>query len=148
MPKPTIYFDMDGTLFDLYNVPNWLQLLHAENPDPYIRAKPMLNMHTLARRLNRLKRQGYKVGIISWLSMDSSQNYSELVRNRKLRSLNRHLRSVQWDEIHLVKYGTPKHYIAQDKFGIIFDDNEEVRNAWRGRAYTEKEILQILGELS
>lgn len=143
----TIYFDMDGTLFDLYNVENWLDKLRAYDPSPYIEARPMLNMNTLARRLNQLQRENYRLGIISWLSKDSNPLYDEAVRARKIRSLKKHLGSVKWDEIHLVKYGTPKHYIAADKLGFLFDDNDEVRAKWQGRAYPETEIMNILKEL-
>ena len=30
----TIWFDMDGTISDLYAVENWLPMLRAENPKP------------------------------------------------------------------------------------------------------------------
>jgi hypothetical protein len=140
----TIYFDMDGTLFNLYSVSNWLEKLRSFDPSPYIQAAPMLDMRLLAYYLNRLQEQGNKIGIISWLSAQSTKNYDELVRIRKQRSLNKHLHSVQWDEIHMIKYGYPKHYAAKDKNGILFDDNEGVRKAWTGIAYSEKEILSIL----
>ena len=143
----TIYFDMDGTIFDFYGVKDWLPKIRAYDPSPYAIAKPMVNMRVLARHLNSLRRKGYRVGIISWLSKDTNQNYDEVVRTRKRSSLKRHLNSVTFDEVHLVKYGTPKHLVAQDRNGILFDDNEQVRNAWSGTAYTEKEILHILKEL-
>ena len=54
------------------------------------------------------------------------------------------MNSIRWDEVHLVKYGTPKHYIAKTKHGILFDDNEEVRENWNGIAFDEKNILDIL----
>ena len=30
-----IYFDMDGTIADLYNQPNWLKRLREFDPKPY-----------------------------------------------------------------------------------------------------------------
>lgn len=143
----SIYFDMDGTLANLYAVENWLPKLRSSDPSPYAEAIPMLNLRILARYLNRLQEMGYRIGIVSWLSKGSDVNYDELVRIRKLRWLAEHLGSVDWDEIHLVKYGRPKHYIVKDKAGILFDDNAEVRESWKGEAYNEKEILSILKEL-
>ena len=64
----TIYFDMDGTIADLYNVENWLPSLMAEDPTPYLAAAPMWNMEALSLILNELKKQGYKIGLITWLS--------------------------------------------------------------------------------
>ena len=140
----TIYFDMDGTLADLYAVEDWLPKLRNSDPSPYMEAIPMLDLRLLARYLNELQRKGYKLGLISWLSKESTAIYDEAVRARKLRWLKKHLGSVQWDEIHLVKYGRPKHNTVEDKSGILFDDNEEIRNKWKGKALTEKEILATL----
>ena len=64
----TIYFDMDGTIADLYSVDDWLDKLRDENATPYIEAGTLLNMARLARLLNQLQDDGYTIGIISWLS--------------------------------------------------------------------------------
>ena len=40
--KKEIWFDMDGTIADLYGVENWLEMLIAEDPTPYAVAKPLL----------------------------------------------------------------------------------------------------------
>ena len=146
---PTIYFDMDGTIADLYSVNDWLARLRSNDPSPYIKANPMVNMRLLALRLNRLQRiYGYKLGIVSWLSMGSNSYYDELVRLYKRKWLQKHLQSVQWDEIHLVKYGTPKHLVVHDRSGILFDDNHEVRQKWKGEAHDETQILEILRQLT
>ena len=63
-----IYFDMDGTIADLYGVENWLAYLIAEDVKPYADAGVLVNMNSLARVLNRLQRKGYEIGIISWTS--------------------------------------------------------------------------------
>ena len=60
-----INFDMDGTLCDFYGVENWLEYLVARDATPYAVAKPLLNLSALARRLNRLQREGYEINIIS-----------------------------------------------------------------------------------
>lgn len=142
--EKAIYFDMDGTLVDFYGVPDWLPKLRSYDPSPYTQAKPLLNFSLFARYVNILQRLGYTVGIISWLSKDSIPVYDEAVRARKSRYLGNHMNSIQWDEIHLVKYGTPKHHVAKTKRGIIFDDNKEVRETWNGIAFDEKDILNVL----
>ena len=48
-----IYFDMDGTIANLYAVENWLEDLQNKNTRPYEQAKVMLKMNVLARLLNR-----------------------------------------------------------------------------------------------
>lgn len=142
----TIYFDMDGTLADLYAVDNWLDALRAYDPTPYTCAAPMQDLRQLARLLNRLQSNGYKIGIISWLSKESTCEYDEAVRAAKKRWLAQHLPSIVWDEIHLVKYGAPKHFACKDNSGILFDDNEHIRKLWEkyGIAYDVDNIIEVL----
>ena len=48
----TIYFDMDGTIADLYGAKDWLPRLRAYDAKIYAEARPICNMNTLARKLN------------------------------------------------------------------------------------------------
>jgi len=57
-----------------------------------------------------------------------------------------HLHSVSFDEIHIVDYGTPKQNFATSE-DILFDDSEEIRNDWTGKAYEPSQILSILSGL-
>lgn len=140
-----IWFDMDGTIADLYAVDGWLADLQAENTRPYDEAKVMHNMARLARLLNTLQRNGYTIGIISWTSKCGSDLYNGAVALSKLCWLNKHLHSVQWDEIKIVKYGTNKRETCGD--GILFDDEEENRKAWGENAYTPDKIWEVLTAL-
>lgn len=140
----TIFFDMDGTIADLYGVENWLNYLINSDPSPYKNAKPLLNLNSLARILNRLQRTGYHIGIISWLSKNSTESYDEAVTQAKKAWLNKHLASVRFDEIHIVSYGTPKEIFAHNKQDILFDDEEKNRLNWIGKAYNVESILEIL----
>ena len=89
-----IWFDMDGTIADLYGVENWLEDLRAEIPRPYKVAKANVNLSLLARYLNKLRANGYKIGVISWTSMKSSREYEEEVAAAKIHWLINHLPSV------------------------------------------------------
>lgn len=140
----TIFFDMDGTIADLYGVENWLDYLIASDALPYEIAKPLVRLNTLARVLNRLQKQGYKVGVISWLAKNSNTAYDEKVTRAKKEWLKKHLASVNFDEIHIVKYGTPKQNFAKTENDILFDDEEKNRNDWTGKAFDVNEIIKIL----
>ena len=140
----TIYFDMDGTIADLYGVENWLDYLLEKNALPYKIAKPLLRLNTLARLLNRLQSEGYKIGIISWLAKNSSDDYDKAVTKAKENWLNKHLASVKFDTIHIVKYGTPKENFANSENDILFDDEERNRNNWIGKAYDVDNIIEVL----
>lgn len=140
-----IWFDMDGTIADLYAVDDWLPKLRAYDPSPYRDAAPMIHLSTLARLLNRLQRQGYEIGIISWLSKDPDPAYGADVTLAKIKWLKKHLASVNWDHINIVPYGTPKHEICGE--GILFDDEEKNRENWGENAYDPCEILNVLKSL-
>ncbi len=145
--KGTIWFDMDGTIANLYGVDNWLPKLRAEDASPYVEAEVMLNMSLLARYLNKLQKLGYEIGVISWTAKDSSWAYHEAVTEAKYKWLQFHLRSVDFDEIHITAYGIPKEQLMNTENDILFDDNEEVRNGWIGKAYEPSKILSILKDL-
>lgn len=124
-------FDMDGTIADLYARETWLAELRAYDPTPYTEAKPLVNMNTLARKLNQLQRDGFRLTIISWLSKTSTPEYDEAVTREKLGWLKKHLRSVEWDEINIIPYGIPKSSLADpDCFNILFDDEERNLTEW------------------
>lgn len=139
-----IYFDMDGTIANLYAVENWLEDLQNKNTRPYEQAKVMLKMNVLARLLNRLQKEGYIIGIVSWLAKNSTQEYNERVAQAKVRWLQRHLPSVHWNELHIVEYGTPKQTVVQYNNGILFDDEEPNRTNWTGIAYDVDNIIEVL----
>ena len=140
----TIFFDMDGTIADLYGVENWLDYLIASDALPYEIAKPLIRLNALARILNKLQKQGYKIGVISWLAKNSNTAYDEKVIKAKKGWLKKHLASVNFDEIHIVKYGTPKQTFAKTENDILFDDEEKNRNDWTGKAFDVNEIIKIL----
>lgn len=143
----TIYFDMDGTIADLYGVENWLEMLINHIETPYEVAKPLLRLSALARVLNGLQKKGYRIGIISWLSKNSTTEYDERVTQAKLTWLSIHLASVQFDEINIVSHGTPKEQFATSEMDILFDDEEKNRKSWTGQAFDATEIMETLKAL-
>ncbi len=139
-----IYFDMDGTIANFYGVENWLEYLCECNPYPYRVAKPLVNMNTLARLLNRLQANGWHIGVVSWLSKTATDNFNTMVTQTKIKWLNEHLKSVHWDEVVIVPYGVPKHEMVQFATGILFDDESRNRENWIGTAYDVDNIIEVL----
>lgn len=140
----TIWFDMDGTIADLYGVEGWLDMLIAKDALPYEIAKPLLRLSALARTLNKLQKQGYKIGIISWLAKNSNAEYGKAVAAAKEKWLRNHLASVIFDEINIVAYGTPKSTFAKSDNDVLFDDEEHNRKEWTGKAFDVDNIMEIL----
>lgn len=142
--KKEINLDMDGTFVNFYGVDNWLEDLKAENTRPYRVAKPLVNMNIFAKRIHKLQAIGYEVNIISWTSKNGSADYNAKVADEKKKWLRKHLRSVQFDNIHILPYGTPKENYGR---GILFDDEERNRRNWNGIAYDVGNILDIMKTL-
>lgn len=139
----TIYFDMDGTIADLYSVDGWLDHILAESAYPYAQAKPLVRLSTLAFWLNKLQKKGYRLGVISWCAKGSTQFYDALVMQAKQKWLQKHLPSVHWDEINIVPYGFCKNNFCNGN-DVLFDDEERNRTAWTGNAYDVNNILEVL----
>jgi hypothetical protein len=144
-----IYFDMDGTIADLYANPDWLSQLRAYNPEPYATARPLVNLSLLARRIHQVQKQGHQVGIISWLSKETTEEYNQAVTQAKLNWLRRHLPSVTFDSIDIIPYGQPKWGLVEnDCKNILFDDERKNTVEWicqyRGFAYTPDRIFEVM----
>ena len=142
----TLVFDMDGTIADLYAVTGWLENIIAENVRPYAIAEPMYNMNKLVNVINRLKENGWRVAIVSWTSKHGSKEYNKAVRKVKKEWLDRY--NFPYDELHVIKYGTPKSYCMKKTggFQILFDDEEPNRKAWRNGSTVNanEDIYKIL----
>ena len=140
-----IWFDMDGTIADLYGVAGWLESIKARETRPYEIARPLIDTLALAEFLNDAKDHGHEIGIISWTAKGGNAEYNARVAMAKREWLARNLPTVTWNEIRVVAYGTDKRMATGG--GILFDDEEPNRNAWGRGAYAPAEILEILARI-
>ena len=142
-----IYFDMDGTIADLYGYEGWLEMLQAENTEPYEKCGCLVDFIELRNVLNDFIAAGVTIGVISWSAMGGSKEYNRRTRKAKKNWCNEFFADI-FTEFHVVKYGTPKHRVANEKDSILVDDNKEVRDAWRGETIdATKDIILALKEL-
>ncbi len=127
-----ICFDMDGTIASLYNVENWLYKLQSEDASPYEEAEPMWEMDKLSEICDLLRQAGWEIRVITWLAMNSSNEYKDAVRAAKKAWLNKVEFAV--DHFHCVQYGATKadsvRRDLQDGTAILIDDNAKVRRGW------------------
>lgn len=128
--EKAIVFDLDGTLADLYSVFGWLEKLRSYDATPYSEAKPIYDAEELIPLIAELKDRGFRIIVTSWLSKESTKEYDAAVRRAKKEWLAEY--GFPYDEIHLVKYGTPKTKCSRGKakYQILVDDNAEVRSKW------------------
>lgn len=141
-----IYFDMDGTIYDLYSVNNWLCLLENENEIAYSCGKPLYDMVALNALLEEFVSMGVTIGVITWNAMNSSKEFGKRTRAIKKQWIEKNLPCVS--EFHCIKYGTPKQSVCKVKKSILIDDNAEVRAVWNGETIdANKNIMKELKKL-
>ena len=145
----TLVFDMDGTIADLYGVDGWLRDLQNSDARPYIEAKPFYNTNTLNSLIDILKNLGWRIVVTTWLAKGATKEYDEKVRAAKIDWLDR--MGFEYDEIHLVKYGTTKANCTRKHggFQILVDDNEKIRKGWKlgDTIDANNNVLKALAEL-
>jgi len=143
----TIWLDMDGTIIDLYADPNWLKRIEDEDVSLYEEAKPLINIKDFKKCCKKLQDKGYKIGIISYLPWEASKKYKKAVKKAKENYLKNYFSDITFDEVHIEDYTVPKHSLAS-KGDCIFDDDIKNRKDWdKGRAFTEKNIIEKLKKL-
>ena len=117
-----IIVDMDGTLNRFYDFPNWLECIRAHDVSPYREAAPMWDMKRLAAAIRKAQAAGISISVVSWLSKELDHD-TRVAKREWLDQFD-----FPSDEIHLVKYGTPKsRYRAPNERNVLIDDNAEVR---------------------
>ena len=139
--KMTIYFDMDGTIANLYGVDGWLDSIIKGHTKPYRLAKKMFNKETV-QTIKTLKANGVKIGIVSWLAKGSTKEYDERVTKAKLNWLAKNFNFA--DEIHIVPYGTDKKSVVLDKNGYLVDDEIGNLKAWGNKTINATEMKKEL----
>ena len=142
-----IWFDMDGTLADLYGVENWLEMLIARDETPYAVAKPLVNLALLARLMHKAQRKGIEICIVTALAKDSTAEYDARVIKAKTEWLGTHLKSVRFDEIRFVPYTFTKNDVNTGA-DILFDDEARHLEKWTGTAVHASKILETLKALT
>ena len=148
-----IVWDMDGTMADLYGVDGWLEMLENENPLPYEIAKPMWDMERLVNVIRGLQAIGVEQRIVTWLSMNSSEEYKTETRRAKREWLDEF--GFPYDHFHGVQFGATKadsvrKFLADDETAILIDDSAKVRKGWHlGETVdpTETDVIDFLEAL-
>jgi hypothetical protein len=130
----TVYFDMDGTIADLYGVKDVFKRLDNNDASPYREATPIPEYVNM---MKEFKDMGYRVGIITAGSR-FPPNTPDTVKDKM--NADTEAAKVDWlktqglwdivDTFQFVPYGTSKYEVADDKTGILVDDEDKVLNTW------------------
>lgn len=118
----TIYFDLDGTIADLYGFDDWLTYLQNEQTDPYAKAGLLVDGEQFRNFLAAGKAAGVLFGVVSWGAKNASKDYQKAIRCAKIEWLRKNNLLDFFDEFHVVKYGTPKNRVVRNRTGVLIDD--------------------------
>lgn len=122
----TIYFDMDGTIADLYGVENWLKSLRTEKVEPYAKAKPLMD----SELIENIK-ENYNLKVLTWTAKNSTKKYHERVATTKREWIEKHFNNL-FSEIIVLPYGTNKaNYLS--KGDVLIDDDHRNLKDCRNR---------------
>lgn len=131
--KKTVWLDMDGTIANLYGQIGWLENIKNENTTPFENAELMVEEKTLEKIA-----KNYNIGIITWTPKNATKEYNKRVRKAKIEWLEKNLPNTRFYKIHCVKYGTPKYRFMENENDILYDDEKQNLETWRGEARNAK----------
>lgn len=138
----TVWFDMDGTLYDLYNIPGWLELLQMEEPGIFRHGQPMYNPFFIRQAILALIAHGWQVGVITWAPKGVAEEEPFFIETKRAKQewLRRHYPELL-ENFYCLPYGGSKSVCACDHWKersldpdmgvqILVDDNMLVRDEW------------------
>lgn len=130
-----LIFDMDGTIADFYGVKGWHEKVSRGDVSPYVEAQPIYDTDTLSTVIGLFQSLGYHITIVTWNWRGASKELAQKVRKAKIDWLQR--MNIPYDEVHVVKYGTPKQKYIKNDFSVLIDDNDKALESFlkssRGR---------------
>ena len=147
---PTLCFDLDGTVADLYNVRGWLEALQIEDAMPYYNAAERYDLDYLNDLLELYKAYGGHIVVLTWLAKgELSEGFKRASSAAKMLWLRENLPAIK--DVRTLEYGTPKWTCVQSvKNAILFDDELPNRIQWQrqgGKAYTPSHMLRTIERL-
>ena len=138
----SIWFDMDGTIAELYKVEGWLTSLREKDWSVYNECAPRHNYQRINAAIEALVEQGWEVGVITWGSkgIGWSKDLDE-IGEIKFNWLCKFFPTLADGHFACIPYGYSKaQYLEEmdDIYAVAYlvDDNKEVRENWR--SYSNK----------
>lgn len=136
----SIWFDLDGTLYELYKIPNWLERLEAKDWSVFTDGKPRKHHERIREAIKALQAKGWTVGCITWGSrgIPKGKDLQEIAEKKK-EFLAKYFPELL-ENFCCLPYGDSKAipvinngYISRTpkQSNYLVDDNKIVRKNWR-----------------
>ena len=126
-----IYFDLDGTVYDLYNVENWLEKLRSEDASVFSEGNFIGDYNRFKTVCEKLVSVGVQFEVITWLPMQASEEYEIECTEVKREWVKKFMPFVT--EFTAQSYGIPKQNAIKKRAKTMYllDDNKEVCEMWK-----------------
>lgn len=136
--KKTIWFDMDGTIYNLYKIPAWLERLRDEDSTVFSEPVPRHNYKRIDEAIMVLLEMGWTVGVITWAPkfVERDDTFFYEVEEAKSNWIASYFPSLIDCPFAVLPYGESKSQFMRDMeeegdINILVDDNKDVRKEWR-----------------
>lgn len=128
MKKRIVYLDMDGTIANLYGQSEWLLKLRTEDTQVFEECEPLITEEEL---LAYFPTEKFEIRICSMTPKGATKEYCENVIEQKNNWLDKFFPTIT--KRYYLPYGNNKNY-KNSKNCILVDDNETIRNNYKGLA--------------
>lgn len=123
-----VLLDMDGTIADTYNVPNWLDQLRNESVKPFEMAEPLISESTL---LSLFTDENIIVCTMLPKGVALGTPYANACQRAKQQWLERYFPSLQ-NAVLFMEYGDNKSLGEFSKNCLLIDDSAIIRDSFNG----------------
>ena len=141
----TIWFDMDGTIYELYRIPNWLERVREMDASVFSDGFPRNEYERIDIAVEALIEQGWQVGVITWAPKGATMEEVNEVGEVKFDWLCRYFPALSNGHFACIPYGESKAQFLEEmgdgyEVNYLVDDNKEVRHEWRSHGENFKTI--------
>lgn len=137
----SIWFDLDGTLYELYKIPNWLERIEKKDWNVFIDGEPRKHHERIQEAIKALQAKGWKVGCITWSSKAVEGRDIHDIAEKKKEFVEKYFPELL-ENFHCLPYGCSKAALIRYSYGrgskretegpnYLVDDNKDVRRDWR-----------------
>ena len=126
-----ITMDLDGTVYDLYSVENWLEKLRSEDSSVFSEGDFIGDYNRFKTVCEKLVAMGVQFEVITWLPMQASPEYELECTEVKREWVKKFMPFVT--EFTAQSYGIPKQNAIKKRAKTMYllDDNKEICEMWK-----------------
>ena len=126
-----VILDLDGTVYDLYSVENWLEKLRSEDSSVFSEGDFIGDYNRFKTVCEKLVSVGVQFEVITWLPMQASEEYELECTEVKREWVKKFMPFVT--EFTAQSYGIPKQNAIKKRAKTMYllDDNREVCEMWK-----------------